>query len=227
MSEPTINQQSTDQTSQPRMSGGKLFLVVFGSVLLAVLLAGFLIKWWLFPTAFTPVSLSNSETIRLEQKIDRLPFSSSFSSNSKFSLLKPKPYSEEGAAREVGFSEREINALIAQNSDLSENLVIDFSDDLISAELLVPLDPDFPILGGKTLRVSSGVEFSYRDGKPRVALQGISVWGVPMPDAWMGNLKQVDLVKEFGTTPGFWKQFAAGVKNIEVSNGELKIELKE
>jgi hypothetical protein len=218
--------ESTSEHQSKSMSGTKLFLLIFGSVLIALLLAGLLIKWWLFPTAFTPISLSASETARLEYKIEQLPFSYSTSSSKK-QPLQPKPYSEKGLSRNVEFSEREINALIAQNRDLAENLVIDFSDNLISAELLVPLDPDFPILGGKTLRVSSGVEFSYQNGRPRVVLQGISVWGVPMPDAWMGNLKQVDLIKEFGGKPGFWKQFAAGVENIEVSEGELKLQLKK
>ena len=32
------------------------------------------------------------------------------------------------------------------------------SDNLMSAKLLVPIDQDFPLLGGKTLRVTGGLE---------------------------------------------------------------------
>jgi hypothetical protein len=55
----------------------------------------------------------------------------------------------------------------------------------VSARLLVPVDPDFPILGGETLKVRAGLELAYRLGKPVVVLKGISVMGVPLPNAWM------------------------------------------
>jgi hypothetical protein len=60
-----------------------------------------------------------------------------------------------------------------------------------------------------------------------VVLKGISLMGVPIPNAWLGGMKNIDLVAEFGGDPGFWKSFAAGVNNISVSEGKLFIELKE
>ncbi len=142
-------------------------------------------------------------------------------------FLKPEPYSEAGASREVAFTEREINALLAKNTDLARKLAIDLSDDLVSAKLLIPLDEDFPVLGGKTLRVNAGVEMTYKDRRPVIVLKGVSVFGVPIPNAWLGNLKNVDLAAEFGRDQGFWKTFADGVKTIQVSNGRLLIILKE
>ena len=58
-------------------------------------------------------------------------------------------------------------------------------------------------------------------------LKGVSLWGVPIPNAWLGGLKNVDLVKEFGAQRGFWQAFAAGVENIRVEEGNLSIKLKE
>ena len=97
----------------------------------------------------------------------------------------------------------------------------------MSAKLLVPVDQDFPILGGKTLRVTGGLEIAYDNSKPIIVLRGVSIMGIPIPNAWLGGLKNIDLVKEFGTSEGFWKAFADGVENIHVVDGQLKIKLKD
>lgn len=83
-----------------------------------------------------------------------------------------------------------------------------------------------PILGGKTLKIAAGLELGYKNRKPVVALKGVSLWGVPIPNAWLGNLKNVDLVHEYGNE-GFWQAFAAGVDNISVGEGRLTVKLKE
>lgn len=93
--------------------------------------------------------------------------------------------------------------------------------------LLVTVDEDFPLLGGKTLRVNTGVVFTFFTGKPVVILKGITIMGVPMPNAWLGGIKNIDLVKEFGAAKRFWKTFSDGVENIKVEEGLLKIKLKE
>ena len=66
-----------------------------------------------------------------------------------------------------------------------------------------------------------------RDERPIVKLRGISIMGVPLPNAWLGNLKNVDLVEQFGGGPGFWQSFSAGVDLIEIDDGSLHIQLKE
>jgi hypothetical protein len=110
---------------------------------------------------------------------------------------------------------------------MAQRLAIDLSDNLASAKLLVPVDPDAPILGGKPIRVNAGLELGYRNSRPIVILKGVSLWGVPIPNAWLGNVKNVDLVQEFGSDEGFWKAFADGVELIEVKEGKLRVILKE
>ena len=51
--------------------------------------------------------------------------------------------------------------------------------------------------------------------------------GVPVPSAWLGGLKNVDLVAEFGAEPGFWKTFSEGVEDIRIRDGHVQIKLKE
>ena len=140
--------------------------------------------------------------------------------------LRPEAYQERSHDRVVRFSERELNAMIANNRDLARKLAVDLSDDLISARMLLPMDPDFPILGGKTLRLSAGLEMAFANARPRVVLKGVSLMGVPIPAAWLGGLKNIDLISEFGEQDGFWAAFADGVEHIEVQQGQLQVKLK-
>ena len=206
--------------------------ITLGAAVLAAFLAVMAIQYWIFPAAFRPVTLSVEEERVLEQKIDRLnafqPVSPASENNRPGRGEPPEPerYSEEGSKREISFSEREFNAMIAKNTDLGDKLAIDFSGDLASLKLLVPLDPEFPVFGGRTLKVTAGIELAYLSGKPVVKLRGVSLWGVPLPNAWLGNIKNVDLVKEYGNQEGFWNSFSSGIEDIKVEDGSLRIRLK-
>lgn len=208
---------------------------VLGIVLLAVVasvaISVWLIKTYVFPTAFTPIVLDAAETQVLNAKLEgletgRRPAGELVGSGGSQGLT-PEPYSEVGANREISLTERELNALLAKNTDLAQKLAIDLSDDLLSAKLLVPVDPDFPMLGGRTIRVRAGLEMAYRNERPVMVLRGISIMGVPLPSAWLGGLKNVDLVDKFGGQPGFWRGFAEGVDSLEVEEGKLKVRLRE
>ncbi len=186
------------------------------------------LNYYIFPSRLEPVELSQREESTLNSKLKQfglptLPSQSAANS----SAIEPEAYSEVGASREINFTEKELNAMLAKNTDLADKVAIDLVENLASAKIIIPLDPDFPILGGKTLKVNAGAELSYANGRPTVILKGVKVWGVPIPNAWLGNLKNVDLIKEFGGNEGFWKSFADGVENISVTEGQLKIKLKE
>ncbi len=201
---------------------------------LAVLLIGFwLIKNYIFPRQFTPIVLSAKETSTLNKKLNQLNLptlqepSSPNDETTRQKVLEPEAYSEANAKREITFTEREINAMIAHNTDMADKLAIDLSDNLASAKLLMPLDPEMPLFGGKTLRLNAGIELAFGNGQPVVKLRGISAWGVPLPNAWIGNMKNVDLVNEFGDSGGFWQGFADGIEFMKVADGQLVVKIKE
>lgn len=221
-------------------------LQVFGLIVIAVIItAGITIlvfKTYFFPSEFKPVTLNPHEEQILTAKLENLDsigtavnahrndIPNKSSKSDRFdpnATLEPEPYSEKGIKREINFTERELNALLAKNTDLAKKLAIDLSDDLISAKLLLPVDEDFPIFGGKTLRVRTGVVFTYDKGKPVVILKGITIMGVPIPNAWLGGIKNIDLVEEFGADTGFWKTFSDGVEDIKIEEGVLKLKLME
>ena len=217
--------------------GKHIAWIVFGTILLTAAITFWVVRTYIYAQDFEPVVLSQTEQQQLNNKLVTLGYQpdpmqanaknkegNDFDANGR---LIPQKYSEEDGTRDLSFSEKELNSLVASNTDMAKKLAIDLSQDLVSARILVPVDKDFPVLGGKTLRVSAGVEISYKDGRPRVVLKGVTVMGVPIPNSWLGGLKNIDLISEFGDEQGFWKGFSEGVDNIHVKDGELKVKLKE
>ena len=217
------------QPKKPRKNKALIMIALVLSALIVIAISVWLLLGYLFPKQYTPVNLSPKEQQILDTKIDQLNKRYPQQQPLKPTEKSPEPekYSEDNASRKISFSEREINSLLAHNTDLAQKLVIDLSDNLASAKMLIPVDPDFPVLGGKTLKLSAGLELGYKDARPIVVLRGLSLWGVPMPNAWLGGIKNIDLVKEFGGDHGFWKAFADGVEYINVKEGQLQIKLKE
>jgi hypothetical protein len=227
-------------TQERKVGWLKLILIVVSVAVVTSALTMILMMRYLFPKEFEPVKLSIQEENVLKAKVNQLQdaqftqrpdqeLNAKIKRNQeeKSTPLVPERYSEKGAKRTVSFTERELNALIAQNTDLAPKLAVDLSDNLASAKLLVPLDPTLPFVGGKTLKVTAGLELRYENQRPVIALKGISLWGVPIPNAWLGGLKNVDLVKEFGSQGGFWQIFSEGIEYIRVEDGQLTIKLKK
>lgn len=216
-------------------SGAQVALFLLIAILLTAGLSFWIFRTYISPSDFKPVELSTREQSRLDAKLeqlgvnprDLLPGAKREEQHDPSGRLIPEKYSEDPRKRDVRMSERELNAILASNPDLAKRFAIDLSDNLASAKLLIPIDPDMPVMGGRILRVNAGLELAYRNEKPVVKLRGVSIMGVPVPNAWLGNLKNVDLVQEFGSDPGFWNSFSAGVSLIEIEDGQLHIRLRE
>ncbi|MBL1433945.1 MAG: arginine N-succinyltransferase [Gammaproteobacteria bacterium] len=217
------------------LSGFKIFGIVLLAMLVALVIAFFAIKYYFFPGDFNPVELNAKEQQALVSKLKVLGLGdlavgddiAVTNGAQPGKALKPEAYSESDEDREVSFSQREVNALVANNTDMAERVAIDLSDDLISAKMLLPMDEDMPLIGGKTLKFKAGLGLSYEKERAVVVLKGISVMGVPIPNAWLGGIKNIDLIQEFGGKQGFWKAFAEGIDYLNVKEGTLTIKLKE
>jgi len=238
MNDLPVNTPETSPSSPKEPAAETNWLKILGIVVVAcavsTLVAITAVYFYLFPSPFKPVTLSASEEQVLEQKLERLDamqrmpaLHKSTRQSAQDQPLQPERYSETDASREIILTERELNALLANNTDLATKLAIDLSQDMASAKLRIPIDEEFPVLGGKTLKLSAGLEMSYRGERPVIVFRGISLWGVPVPNAWLGNIKHIDLVQEFGSDRGFWKAFADGIDEIEITEGQLRVRLKE
>lgn len=233
----TLN--SGEREGKKRFSGAQVAGIVAAVMILTA--AATLVAAWMYlnPRPFTPVVLTQEEQRQLEDKLERVEAvtgveapdgSEKKAARDEYTAdgrLRPEAYSEEGVDRQVRFTEREVNALIATNTDLADKFAVDLARNLVSVKMLVPLEPDFPFFGGKTLRVRAGVEVAYRAGKPIIRLKGVSLMGVPLPNAWLGGMKNIDLVQEFSAEQGFWRAFADGVESIDVADGTINIVMKE
>ena len=224
---------TNDHPAQKNESNGrgclKTTAIVLFTIVASVAITIWILTQYVFPRDFKPVELSEREQTTLEKKLtifQGLGYQKNDQDQTSSGALQPEKYSEDNADRSIELTERELNGMIANNTDLAQRFAIDLSDDLASAKLLIPLDPDFPIMGGKTLKLTAGLELAYADSRPIVVLKGVSVMGVPVPNAWLGGMKNVDLVREFGDA-GFWKAFSEGVDLIRVEDGHLVIVLKE
>jgi len=231
---------TTDATfNEPdkRSSGLKIFLIILVTVIVTAALTFWVVRSYIFPAEFKPVQLSASEEQVLTEKLERFDMMQSRRTGSSKNnqqaedpdsgALEPEAYSEIGASRSISLSERELNGLLAKNTDMAKKMAIDLSENLMSAKLLIPVDEDFPIMGGKILKVRAGMELAYRDNRPIAVLKGVSVMGVPIPNAWLGGMKNIDLIDYYGNEAGFWKTFADGVENIQIEDGNITMILKE
>jgi hypothetical protein len=215
--------------SRKGFSGAQVTGIVLLTMLVTVFAGWWIVRTYLFPSQLEPVELSQREQVELGTKLRRLGVvtSSPNSSASDNQVARPEPYTEKNADRNVFLSERELNSLLANDPKLASRLAVDLADDLASVVVLIPIPQDFPVMPGRTVRVNAGAEVSFAAGRPVVALKGVSIMGVPVPNAWLGNLKNVDLVREFGGNDGFWKSFADGIDEIRVEDGQLLIRLRE
>jgi hypothetical protein len=223
-------------------SGVKLLLIILATMLVTVGLTFFIIRTYIFPSPLTPVTLTVKETQQLDHKLAQLgwqaepstqvshssdPNERSNRGNNNSAELTPQAYREFDADRQVTFSEKEVNSMIGRNPDFAQRVAIDFSNNLASAKMLIPIPEDFPIMAGEILRVNTGLDIHLDvNRRPVVALVGVSLMGVPIPNAWLGNMKNVNLVGEFGDR-GFWNAFADGVDDIQIRDGELSIKLRK
>jgi len=222
------------------LSGLQLFLIVLATIVVTVGATWWVLRTYIFPAEFRPVDLTAKEEQVLYAKLERLDTLQARRTRGAAKIarekaaeaaspefLEPEAYSEADANRSISLSERELNGLLAKNTDLARKLALDLSENLLSAKLLVPVDEDFPILGGQTLKVRAGLELAYRSNRPIVILKGVSIMGVPIPNAWLGGMKNIDLVEYYGHGTGFWKTFADGVDNIHIQDGNIIMVLKE
>lgn len=216
----------TPQNTRKAFSSAQLSAAVVFAILLTVLGGWAFVRFYLLPQSLPTVTLSQQEQLGLDRKLAYLGLTPEQASTDP-RTAEPRPYSEEGASRVVEFTERELNSLIAQDPQWGSRVAIDLASDLVSLTALLPVPPDFPVMPGQNIRVTAGAELAFRDDRPVLVLKGVSVMGVPLPAAWLGNLKNVDLIQQFGNDPGFWQNFAAGIKAAEVRDGQLRVELHE
>ena len=184
--------------------------LIKGVIILAVIalvLGGF---WWWHNRPIQPVELSAKEKQVVEAKVE--------------AIQKPAEPKYEKGGKEIILTERELNGLLNENTTLGKSVSFELATNAIHARVEADLDPDLPLLGGKRLKARARFLVSEVPGKAAFVLDDVTVWGISLPNDWLGGLKGRDLL---GETIGGKNGRIAGVEEFKVEPGRLVIRLKE
>lgn len=208
----------------PRSSWKKKALIVTAIVLGTATLTVAGTAWWvkrnIYASPFTPVALSASEQNALDQKLNALKQSGAADAQA--------PVDPEVAKRTLTISDREINAFFEQQG-LGEQVKVSLHNGGGTATFLLPMSSDGVPNSGPVLRISVSLAAKMDDQhKFALSISDVSVGGVPLPNAWLGNLKGLNMFADasIGEDPAF-KAFAAGIRDFSIRAGQLSVVLSE
>lgn len=180
-------------------------LMILGILLLA--LGGF---WWWHNRPITPVVLTPGEKKIVAEKVE--------------AIQAPGEPKYEKGSREIVLTERELNGLLHENTALGKTVSLELATQAIHARIETDLDPNLPLLGGKHLKARARFLVGRDPGKAALALDDVTVWGISLPNDWLGGMKGRDLL---GEALGGRRGGLAGVEEIRIEPGRLTIRLKE
>lgn len=207
----------------PRSSWKKKALIITGIVFGTATLTVAGTAWWvkrnIYASPFTPVALSASEQSALNQKLDTLKQSGT---------AQAAPVDPEVAKRTLTISDREINAFLEQQG-LGQQIKVSLHNGGGTATFLLPMSSDGVPGSGPTLRISVSLGAKMDEHhKFALSISDVSVGGVPLPNAWLGNLKGLNMLSESSISddPAL-KTFAAGIRDFSIRAGQLSVVLNE
>lgn len=163
--------------------------------------------WWWHNRPIRPVVLSAKEKAVVEAKVE--------------AIQKPAEPVYEKGSKDIILTERELNGLLNQNTKLGESLKFELVTNAIHARIETDLDPDLPIFGGKRLKARARFLVGGAPEKPALVLDDLTVWGISLPNDWLGGLKGQDLL---GQALGGGIR---GVEEFKVESGQLTIRLAD
>ena len=134
----------------------------------------------------------------------------------------PKEYTP--GEKKIMLTERELNGLIHENTSLGEQLKLELVKDAVHARVSADIPEDFPVMAGKKLKGKARFLVNEENGSPTLVLEDVTLWGISLPNAWLGGLKGQNLL---GTVLSPDGGSLAGIKEISITDGSLVIELAD
>jgi len=235
---------SQAQAVAPRAKASKatIVLCVLAGLILLLSVSVGIYYWYNFHGSIKPTELSQPEQVVLSEKLevvtgepveihpDGMEASGVITTHDgePIEVDDDKIYADD--RRTLILTEREINGFLHHNTDLAERIHIVLGTNTITAKTITHFQPETPMVGGKTLRVNFTLG-AYLDANGRFALEvrDISAGGVPVPNAWMGDIKNKNLI-DLGDNPegsGILQKIAEGIADFKVENGQIRIRLNE
>ena len=138
--------------------------------------------------------------------------------------LRIKAAQYEPGINSLVLTEREINGLINDYTNLGDELKIELARGALHAHVNTTLAQDFPILGGETVKARARFLVESHEINPTFVLDDLTVYGVSVPNSWLGELKGENLLASL--TGGVENNaFSRGIEDIKIENGLIEIKL--
>ena len=220
--------ETTPLTTAPAVlptgwSKKKIVLMILGAMVLGCGIAAATTAWWvkhnLYASPIKPVMLSPAEQQALAAKLQALQAPAATTR---------APTAEE-QHRTLTITQKEINAYLA-SQNLGDQVRVELGRDRVTATMLVPIPQDsgLPLISGTTLRVMLALEAAMDVSKKvSIKLSDVRVGGISLPNAWLGDLKGVNLVAENLERDPALQRFLAGIQEMEIRPDGLRVLLNE
>ena len=197
----------------PRKSRSGLLIGLIVVGVAAIAIGGAI--WW-YNRPIRPVELTQPEIKAVEEKLAVIQHPPSEEP--------PAPDYQPGE-RQIVLTDREINGLIHQNTNLGDQIAFEFAPGAVHARIETLLPEDVPLMGGKKLRARARFTVEANGQAPAIVLEDLTVWGISVPNDWLGGLKGKNLLADMLGTEG--ETSIPGVESLVLERGRLVICLKE
>jgi hypothetical protein len=198
--------------------------------LLLIIITTVAITIWWIQRPIKPVVLNPKEQTVVDTKLRQLEDARLPAPKPETPLPANPPPQERPyvlGAKAITLTEREVNGLLNQNTDLGKSVRIEFARNAINAYVAVPIPQDVPIMGGKMFRARGRFSVSIGNGgTPYVVLEDVTVFGISLPKAWLGGLKGENLLGD-AVGRGNKGPILQGIKSLRVEPGALVLELAD
>lgn len=227
------------------LSTRQTLLIILGGLLLFSALATGAVIWWFQhnfnPAPLQPVVLSEVEKQAFSAKLSAFgdpamsPVMLKFPTTGTVST--PSPTSPAAASaptvpaglenKTIVLTEREVNAYLA-SQNLGENIQVSFAEGRVITAIIVEMPPDFPILPGQKVRarITFGTGLT-PEHKLSLVFNDLNVGGISLPNAWLGDLKGVDLIAENLQRDPALQRFLSGIRSLEIHPDGARVILNE
>ena len=182
--------------------------------------------WWVkrnvYAGNFDPVTLSVSEKAAFDQKVEQIK-----SALPAENPAAAAPVDPDVQKRTLTVTEKEVNAWLAQQG-LGDQVQVSLGQGKASAAVIAPIDPEVPLLGGKSFRFQVALHAGGAPGdKFSLAVDDVSIGGVPIPNAWLGGIKGVNVLASTAGTDPVVRGFLEGIKEFEIKDGAIRVLLNK
>ena len=213
----------------PAPSGNGCLKALGVMIAILFLLVGGL--WWYVHRQFNakpiePTVLAKPEQVELERKIELVEHAAPAEGAEPNPVRLPADTAVAGN-REIVLTEREINGMLNHNADVGKHMKIFLEKDRIRADVNFESPKDAPFIGGKTIRLAAALDVKIDGENVLISLTSLKVGGIPVPNAWIHDMRDKNMAEQLFGGPEGVKRFARGIESFRIESGVMAIKLRE